>query len=54
MMTKWNGIWSARGEKMREIRPEVEKWDIDNLLNRWDEVITDFDLAILGSLMSIL
>ena len=39
MMTKWNGIWSARGEKMREIRPEVEKWDIDNLLNRRDEVI---------------
>ena len=24
---------------MREIRPEVEKWDIDNLLNRRDEVI---------------
>ena len=39
MMTKWNGIWSARGEKIREISPEVEKWDIDNLLNRRDEVI---------------
>ena len=39
MMTKWNGIWSARKEKMRDIRPEVEKWDIDNLLNRRDEVI---------------
>ena len=39
IMTKWNGIWSARGEKMREIGPEVEKWDIDNLLNRRDEVI---------------
>ena len=38
-MTKWNGIWSARGEKMREIRPEVEKLDIDNLFNRRDEVI---------------
>ena len=39
MMIKWNGIWSAGGEKMREIRPEVEKWDIDNLLNRRDKVI---------------
>ena len=39
MMTKWNGNWSAREEKMREIGPKVEKWDIDNLLNRRDEVI---------------
>ena len=39
MMTKWKGIWSERGEKMREIRPDVEKWDIDNLLNRRNEVI---------------
>ena len=39
MMTKWNWIWSARREKMREIRPEWEKWDIDDLLNRRDEVI---------------
>ena len=39
MMTKWNGFWSARGEKMREIGPEVQKCDINNLLNSRDEVI---------------
>ena len=49
MMTKWNGIWSARGEKVREIRPEVETWDIDDLLNRRDEVIIIIIIIILES-----